>query len=78
MPRVEIEEDKFEEIWGKLGAEFKSKFLMMLPAAACNSVVVSCPDYLKLDEIQQLQLPIRGYATAKRTGTSENKIEIES
>ena len=27
---VENEEDKFVEIWEKMGAEFKSKFLMML------------------------------------------------
>ena len=31
LPHLEIEEDKFEEIWDKLGVEFKSKFLTMQP-----------------------------------------------
>ena len=31
LSNVEIEEDKFQEIWKKLGAEFKPKFLTMLP-----------------------------------------------
>ena len=39
LPRAEIEELKFEEIWGKLGPEFKSKFLTMLRIASCVSVL---------------------------------------
>ena len=58
-----IEEDELEEIWTSLGTELK--FLMQ---NYLKFVVVSCPDYMKLDEIQQqLKLPIRGYNTSKST-----------
>ena len=65
---MEIEEDELEEIWEKLGSEFKSKKFTMLSVTLYYIVVVSCPDYMKLDEIQQqLQLPIRGCLAAKCT-----------
>ena len=67
LPNVKIEETKFEDYWGKLGAEFKLKFLTMLPVTPCYIVIVSCPDYRKLDEIQQLQLPLRSHFAAKQT-----------
>ena len=31
LPNEEIKEDTFDEIWGKLGTKFKSKFLAMMP-----------------------------------------------
>ena len=65
LPHVEIGENEFEEIWKKLGVEFKSKFLTLPPVTPCYIVVVS---NMKLDEIQQQrELPIRGYVDAKRT-----------
>ena len=59
MPHVEIKGDKFDEIWEKLGTEFKSKFLMM-PVAPYYIVVVSCPDYMNADELE-LELLMRDY-----------------
>ena len=66
LPNEEIEEDKFDEIWGELGNEFKSKFLAMMPVTPYYIVVVSCPDHITADELE-LELPIRGYVAAKRT-----------
>ena len=66
LPNEEIEEDKFDEIWGKLGIEFKSKFLAMMPVFLYYIVVVSCPDHITADELQ-LELLIRGYVAAKHT-----------
>ena len=31
LPNEEIKEDKFDEIWGKRGTEFKSKFQPTMP-----------------------------------------------
>ena len=42
LPKEEIEEDKFDEIWGELGTEFKSKFLAMMPVTPYYIVVVTC------------------------------------
>ena len=66
LPHVDVEENKFDEIWEKLGAEFKSKSLTMLPVTPYYIVFVSCLDDMKLDEIQkQLELQIHGYVAAK-------------
>ena len=53
-------------MWGKLGTEFKSKFLAMMPVTPYYIVVVSCPDHITADELQ-LELLIRGYVAAKHT-----------
>ena len=66
LPNEEIEEDKFDEIWGELGNEFKSKFLAMMPVTPYYIVVVSCSDHNTVDDLE-LELPIRGYVAAKRT-----------
>ena len=66
LPSEQIKEDKFDEIWGKLGTEFKSQFLAMMPVILYYIVVVSCPDHITADELE-LELPIRGYVAAKRT-----------
>ena len=66
MPNVEIKVDRFDEIWEKLRTEFKSKFLTMMSVTPYNIAVVSCPDYMKADELK-LELPMRSYVAAKHT-----------
>ena len=63
---MEIKVDKFDEIWEKLRTEFKSKFLTMMSVTPYNIAVVSCPDYMKADELK-LELPMRSYVAAKHT-----------
>ena len=67
LPNEQIKKDEFDEIWGKLGTEFKSKFLAMMPVTQYYYiVVVSRPDHITADELE-LESPIRGYVAAKST-----------
>ena len=66
LPNEQIKEDKFDEIWEKVGTEFKSRFLAMMPVTPYSIVVVSYPDHITADELQ-LELLIRGYVAAKHT-----------
>ena len=69
LPDVEIEQDdKLEEMWGKMGAEIKSAFLTMLHVTPEYIVVVSNPAEIIVDEdASEIILPLRGYIAAKRT-----------
>ena len=49
-----------------MGAEIKSKFLRMLHVTLYYIVLVSHPEYMKVDEFEMM-LPICGYIAAKRT-----------
>ena len=63
LPDVEIEQDdKFEEMWGKMGAEIKSAVLIMLHVTPEYIVVVSNPAEIIVDEdASEIILPLRGY-----------------
>ena len=50
MPDLEIQDDKFDYIWEKLGAEIGSKFLKMLPVTPYYIVVVGNPEEMIADE----------------------------
>ena len=68
LPDVEIEQDdKLEEMWGKMGAEIKSAFLAMLHVTPEYIVVVSNPAEIIVDEdASEIILPLRGYIAATR------------
>ena len=68
LPLVEIKEDTFDKIWGKVVAEFKAIFLTMLPVTPHYFVVVSCPDNMKVYDLE-LELQIRGYVATKHTSS---------
>ena len=67
LPDVEIEQDdKLEEMWGKMGAEIKSAFLTMLNVTPEYIVVVSNPAEIIVDEdASEIILPLRGYIAAR-------------
>ena len=61
-------DDKFEEMWEKMGAEIKSAFLTMLLVTPECIVFVSNPEEIVVDEDEsEIILQLLGCIAAKRT-----------
>ena len=66
LPDVKIPDNMFNDIWGKMGVEIRSKFVIMLPVTPSYIVIHGNPEEMKIDEFK-MTLPLHGYISAKRT-----------